>query len=233
MLMANIAELGSVRAMLNQYSQKQRKPCQGPKSRRVQAYRPPASGCLWIRAATATPSGAANSTAAAIQSSTDPGPAPAATAIQRGPMMQAIANKVRSRSPSSRWRWTRCCLSGIQIEGCQEGDFDIGVFGAEDFGGGSRRICLRKDHRGAFLRVHEPDVGDADREILLNLGQHANQAVFRRQDFDNQKRRHGGDGCANFIVPPDRDIGDAEAAGMDLNPDLGHHSEAKFGPKPP
>src|SRR5690242_3354877 len=115
-----------------------------------------------MSAATATPSGAANRSAAAIQRSTEPGPAPAATAIQRGPMMQAIANRVRSRSPSSRRSWTRSCLSGIQIEGCLERNFDCGVFGAKDFGGGSRGILLRKDHRGLFLGIHEPDIVDAD-----------------------------------------------------------------------
>src|SRR6185295_16643499 len=105
MLMANMAELGRVRAMLNQYSQKHRKPCQGPKSWRVQAYTPPASGYLWISAATATPRGAANSTAAPIHRITEAGPALAATAIQRGPTMHASANRVRSRRPSSRLRW--------------------------------------------------------------------------------------------------------------------------------
>src|SRR6185295_4104596 len=105
MLMANMAELGSVRAIANQYTQKHRNPCQGPKSWRVQAYKPPASGYLWISAATATPSGAANRTAAAIHSTTEPGPALAATEIHRGPTMQAMAKSVRSRRPSSRLRW--------------------------------------------------------------------------------------------------------------------------------
>src|SRR5512140_3739525 len=116
MLMANMAEFGSVRAIANQYTQKHRNPCQGPKSWRVQAYRPPASGYLWIRPATATPSGAANSTAAPIHRITEPGPALAATEIQRGPTMQAIANSVRSRSPSSRLRWVMRWFGPWQVE---------------------------------------------------------------------------------------------------------------------
>ena len=42
--------------------------------------------------------------AASTQSRIEPGPAWAAEAIQRVPMMQAIAKSVISRSPSSRFR---------------------------------------------------------------------------------------------------------------------------------
>ena len=45
-----------------------------------------------------------NSTAAASHRVTEPGPACAAAGIQRVPTMQATANRVTSRRPSSRFR---------------------------------------------------------------------------------------------------------------------------------
>src|ERR1041385_4011694 len=65
-----------------------------------------------MRAATATPSGAANNTAAPIHSITELVPALAATEIHRGPTMQAMANRVRSLRPSSRFRWVMPCETG-------------------------------------------------------------------------------------------------------------------------
>src|SRR5690349_3320094 len=50
-------------------------------------------------------SGAMKSTAASTQSVSDPGPACAAAGIQRVAVTQVMANSVRSRSPSSRFRW--------------------------------------------------------------------------------------------------------------------------------
>jgi hypothetical protein len=47
-------------------------------------------------------SGISRKIAASIQSRSEPGPACAAEAIQRVPMMQAMAKSVTSRSPSSR-----------------------------------------------------------------------------------------------------------------------------------
>src|ERR1039458_1550063 len=88
-----------------QYTQKQRKPCQGPKSPRLQTYRPPAQpGYFTTRAPTATASGKAKSSAAASHNMTEPGPACAAAGIQRVPTMQAMAKSVTSRSPISRLR---------------------------------------------------------------------------------------------------------------------------------
>jgi hypothetical protein len=49
-------------------------------------------------------SGIRKKTAASSQRNIEPGPACAAEAIQRVPMMQAMARSVRSRSPSSRLR---------------------------------------------------------------------------------------------------------------------------------
>jgi hypothetical protein len=49
-------------------------------------------------------SGMRKKIAASTQSRIEPGPAWAAEAIQRVPMMQAIAKSVISRSPSSRFR---------------------------------------------------------------------------------------------------------------------------------
>src|SRR5437016_4903009 len=144
MLMVIIAELGRVSAMLNQYVQKARKPCHGPKSSRVHRYRPPAPGYFCMRAATAAPSGTAKNTAEAIQSVIDDGPACAAIAIQRGPTMQAIAKRVRSRRPSSRLR----AGSGIEIEGGAERDLDVRVICAENVGDCANGILLREAHRG-------------------------------------------------------------------------------------
>jgi hypothetical protein len=88
--------------MPNQYTQKHRNPCQGPKSLRVQRYSPPAPGYFTMSAATAMASGTTNSNAASSHSVTDPGPACAAAGIQRVPIMQAMANSVTSRRPISR-----------------------------------------------------------------------------------------------------------------------------------
>jgi hypothetical protein len=49
-------------------------------------------------------SGISRKIAASSQRRIEPGPAWAAEAIQRVPMMQAMASSVRSRSPSSRLR---------------------------------------------------------------------------------------------------------------------------------
>jgi hypothetical protein len=49
-------------------------------------------------------SGMRKKIAASAQSRIEPGPACAAEAIQRVPMMQAMAKSVTSRSPSSRLR---------------------------------------------------------------------------------------------------------------------------------
>src|ERR1017187_6873899 len=88
-----------------QYTQKQRKPCQGPKSPRVQTYRPPAQpGYFTASAPTATASGKAKSSAAASHNVTEPGPAWAAAGIQRVPTMQAMAKRETSRRPISRLR---------------------------------------------------------------------------------------------------------------------------------
>src|SRR5512140_896870 len=48
-------------------------------------------------------SGMRKKVAASTHNRIEPGPACAAEAIQRVPIMHAIANNVRSRSPSSRW----------------------------------------------------------------------------------------------------------------------------------
>src|SRR5205814_1611740 len=89
-------------AMDIQYTQKARKPCQGPKSLRVQRYKPPAPGCLIESAPTATARGTVKNTAERTQSDSDPAPACAADEIQRVPTMQLMANRVTSRRPSSR-----------------------------------------------------------------------------------------------------------------------------------
>src|SRR5450631_3205471 len=82
---------------------KQRKPCQRPKSLRVQRYRPPVPGYFTESAATAMASGTMKSTAASSHSVTDPGPACAAAGIHRVPTMHAMAKNVMSRRPSSRF----------------------------------------------------------------------------------------------------------------------------------
>src|SRR5471032_297548 len=97
-----MAALGNQNAMATQYTQKERKPCQEPKSPRVHRYSPPAPGYFTVSAPTAIARGAMKSTAASSHSVTDPGPACAAAGIQRVPTMQEIVNRVTSRRPSSR-----------------------------------------------------------------------------------------------------------------------------------
>src|SRR5882762_6718599 len=96
------AAVGNKDAIPIQYTQKQRKPGQAPNSRNVQRYNPPAPGYFATSAATATARGTIKNTAAKSHSVTEPGPACAAIGIHRAEVMQAMANSVRSRSPSSR-----------------------------------------------------------------------------------------------------------------------------------
>src|ERR1041384_3361364 len=97
-----MAALGNQKAMLVQYTQKQRKPLHGPKSFRVHRYSPPVPGYFAVRVATAMASGTMKSNAASSHKVTDPGPACAAAGIQRVPTMHVMVNRVTSRSPSSR-----------------------------------------------------------------------------------------------------------------------------------
>src|ERR1039457_7265179 len=98
-----MAALGSQNAIPIQYTQKARKPCQGPKSPRVHTYRPPAApGYLTVSAATAMASGTTKNTDASSQSVMEPGPACAAAGIQSVLTMQVMAKRVTSRRPSSR-----------------------------------------------------------------------------------------------------------------------------------
>ncbi len=61
-------------------------------------------------------SGTMNSTAASSQSVIDPGPACAAAGIQRVPTMHAIAKRVTSRSPSSRFnRGAGSCIQSLDL----------------------------------------------------------------------------------------------------------------------
>src|ERR1035438_5120735 len=98
---------------------KQRKPCQRPKSLRVQRYMPPAPGYFTERAETAMASGTMKSRAARSQSVTEPGPAWAAAGIQRVPTMQVMAKNVTSRRPSTRFScggWSDMEAPGLPVE---------------------------------------------------------------------------------------------------------------------
>src|ERR1700723_2372375 len=81
------------------------KPCQGPKSWRVQRKRTPAPGYFTISAPTAMARGITKRRAPRTHSVSDPGPACAAAGIQRVPTMQLMAKRVMSRRLSSRRRW--------------------------------------------------------------------------------------------------------------------------------
>src|ERR1019366_300558 len=98
---------------------KHRKPCQRPKSLRVQRYMPPAPGYFTERAETAMASGTMKSRAARSQRMTEPGPAWAAAGIQRVPTMQVMAKSVTSRRPSTRFScggWSGMRVSGRAVE---------------------------------------------------------------------------------------------------------------------
>src|ERR1017187_5730227 len=98
---------------------KQRKPCQRPKSLRVQRYMPPAPGYFTERAETAMASGTMKSRAARSQNVTEPGPAWAAAGIQRVPTMQVMAKNVTSRRPSTRFSsggWSGMKARGLPDE---------------------------------------------------------------------------------------------------------------------
>src|ERR1017187_8961718 len=97
-----MAAVGNQTAIPIQYTQKQRKPCHGPKSPRVQRYSPPAPGYFTVSAATATAGGTAKKIAASSHNVMEPGTC-AAAGIQRAPTMQAMQKGVRSRNPSSRF----------------------------------------------------------------------------------------------------------------------------------
>src|ERR1039457_5498882 len=97
-----MAAVGNQTAIPIQYTQKQRKPCHGPKSPRVQRYSPPAPGYFTVSAATATARGTAKKIAASSHNVMEPGTC-AAAGIQRAPTIQAMQKSVRSRSPSSRF----------------------------------------------------------------------------------------------------------------------------------
>src|ERR1035438_3381143 len=99
---------------------KQRKPCQRPKSLRVQRYMPPAPGYFTERAETAMASGTMKRRAARSQRVTEPGPAWAAAGIQRMPTMQVMAKKVTSRRPSTRFNcggWSGIEAPGLPVGG--------------------------------------------------------------------------------------------------------------------
>src|ERR1039457_5778657 len=100
---------------------KQRKPCQRPKSLRVQRYMPPAPGYFTERAETAMASGTMKSRAARSQRETEPGPAWAAAGIQRVATMQVMAKRVTSRRPST--RFSCGCWSDMEAAGLH-GEFD-------------------------------------------------------------------------------------------------------------
>src|ERR1035437_1532682 len=98
---------------------KQRKPCQRPKSLRVQRYMPPAPGYFTERAETAMASGTMKSRAARSQRVTEPGPAWAAAGIHRVPTMQVIAKRVMSRRPRTRFNcgaWSGMEGPGLRVE---------------------------------------------------------------------------------------------------------------------